>query len=578
MKATYSPDDNKLRLYADGRLDRPDYDRVKAAGFKWAPKQELFVAPMWTPAREDLLIEMCGEVDDEDKTLVERADERAERFEGYSEKRANDAETAHRAVKGIMNNIPFGQPIIIGHHSERKARKHAEQIENGLRKAVNMWETSQYWISRAAGAVRNASYKERPDVRSRRIKGMEADRRKQANHKAESEKWLRLWSKEGLTQEQGIAIANYCHLQMPKKQGDREDFSVSPSAYNALTNSHSSLYAPRSLEEVVAHAKQYYPRYIAHCDRWINHFTNRIEYERAMLAESGGTVADKTGPEVGGACQCWASPRDGWSYIKKVNKVSVTIMRNFGDHARNFSQTMPLDKLLQIMTAAQVQVKRDSGALIEVGVIGFILNEKPDTPKDETSKIETPTNEAIEAMKAQLKVGIKVVTAPQLYPTPRDVAERMAELADIQPGERVLEPSGGTGALIGAMGGRMFGHNPERGAIVTVEINRSLCDRLKNNYPLTDVRCADFLLCNEDLGKFDVILMNPPFAGADDIKHINHALTMLNPGGRLVAICADGPRQQDKLMSMADSWEKLPRGTFSDAGTQVNTVLLTIRP
>jgi hypothetical protein len=47
---------------------------VKAAGFRWAPKQDLFVAPMWTPAREDLLIELCGEIDDEDTSLVERGD------------------------------------------------------------------------------------------------------------------------------------------------------------------------------------------------------------------------------------------------------------------------------------------------------------------------------------------------------------------------------------------------------------------------------------------------------------------------------------------------------------------------
>src|SRR5579859_1596669 len=41
--ATYSPEDNKLRLYSSSRLPKDLYDCVKAAGFKWAPKQELFV-------------------------------------------------------------------------------------------------------------------------------------------------------------------------------------------------------------------------------------------------------------------------------------------------------------------------------------------------------------------------------------------------------------------------------------------------------------------------------------------------------------------------------------------------------
>ena len=33
ITATYSPEDNKLRIYASQRLDRETYERVKAAGF-----------------------------------------------------------------------------------------------------------------------------------------------------------------------------------------------------------------------------------------------------------------------------------------------------------------------------------------------------------------------------------------------------------------------------------------------------------------------------------------------------------------------------------------------------------------
>ncbi len=41
-RATYSPDDNKLRLYAASRLDPETYKKVHDAGFRWAPKQALF--------------------------------------------------------------------------------------------------------------------------------------------------------------------------------------------------------------------------------------------------------------------------------------------------------------------------------------------------------------------------------------------------------------------------------------------------------------------------------------------------------------------------------------------------------
>ena len=192
--ATYSPEDNKLRLYSSTRLSKELYDRVKAAGFKWAPKQELFVAPMWTPSREELLLELCGEIDDEDTTLVDRAEERSERFSEYSEKRTDDATRAYKAVEAITEHIPMGQPILVGHHSERRARKDAERIDAGMRRAVKMWDTAEYWTDRAAGALRHAKYKELPAVRARRIKGLEADMRKQERFLSEATTNYKAWA------------------------------------------------------------------------------------------------------------------------------------------------------------------------------------------------------------------------------------------------------------------------------------------------------------------------------------------------------------------------------------------------
>jgi 16S rRNA G1207 methylase RsmC len=75
---------------------------------------------------------------------------------------------------------------------------------------------------------------------------------------------------------------------------------------------------------------------------------------------------------------------------------------------------------------------------------------------------------------------------------------------------------------------------------------------------------------------FDRVLMNPPFDHGIDIDHIKHALQFLKPGGRLVAICANGPRQQKELKPLATTWEELPDDTFAASDTHVRTVLLTI--
>ncbi len=572
LTATYSPDDNKLRLYASGKLPPELYEKLKAAGFKWAPKQELFVAPMWTPQRADLLEELCGEIGDEDASLADRAAIRSERFEDYSDKRATEAARAQEQVEALTNGIPLGQPILIGHHSEKHARKQAEKIENGMRSAVRLWETSEYWARRAAGALRHAQYKERPDVRARRIKGIEADKRKAEKNKAEAENWLKLWeacaleTDEAKKLEKAKAIAGYCHLHMPRKEGDRPDFNQNPSAYGVLNNSYPNLYAPRTVAEVIEVARKTYPRQIAWQERWIAHYNNRLVYERAMLQEQGGTASDQIKPEKGGACKCWASHRGGYSYIVKVNKVSVTVLDNWGNGGGNFTRNIPFDKLTALLTAEQVGAARTDGRLLEFpDKTGFVLTDSvtPIAPKVE------PKEDKASAMREQLKAGIQVVSANQLFPTPPELAERMVLEAEIQPGDSVLDPSAGTGSIL-----RAIVDDGNARAIVAVEINRDLSEALRREFPLSFIHCRDFLEYQRDY-PVDRIIMNPPFENAVDIKHIKHAVSMLKPGGKLVALCAAGPRQTEQLKPIADSWEVLPAGTFKESGTMVNVALMT---
>jgi len=298
--ATYSPDDNKLRLYATTRLDAETYAQAKAHGFRWAPKQELFVAPMWTPQREDFLLTLVDEIEDEDKSLVERQEERAERFEEYSERRAADADSAHRAVSAICDNIPFGQPILIGHHSEKRARRDAEKIENGMARAVKMWDTSKYWESRAAGALHHAKYKELPTVRARRIKGIEADKRGRERDKAHAEKCITMWNIPELDMKKALTIANfYDHISgsFPLKKYPRElpatQYEGSMSFWSALNE---GVISPEQARDMAIPAHK---RTIAWSDRWIAHFDNRLTYEKAMLAEQGALelIAPKARPK-----------------------------------------------------------------------------------------------------------------------------------------------------------------------------------------------------------------------------------------------------------------------------------------
>ena len=170
MTGTYSPDDDKLRLYSLRRLDEETYQRVRAAGFRWAPKQELFVAPSWSPAREDLLLELCGEIDDEDASMEERSADRADRFENYRDKRRTEA-------GGHADTFEQG-PGAFGHQNQQRAQRQAARHDRHRTRALCQWSKAEYWQERTARVIGHALHKAKATVRRSRILRLEADQRR----------------------------------------------------------------------------------------------------------------------------------------------------------------------------------------------------------------------------------------------------------------------------------------------------------------------------------------------------------------------------------------------------------------
>jgi len=283
--ATYSPEDNKLRLTASAQLDTDLYARVIATGFIWAPQQMIFVAPMWTPAREDLCLELAEEIGDEDTTLVDRAGQRTERFDGYRANRLADSAAAQRAATAA-DGVPFGQPILIGHHSERHACRDQRRIEAGMRRSVHIWETAEYWEQRTAGALFHARYMEKPAVRARRIKALEAALRKCERDKSQSQARQQAWTGGPMTIEQARKLAIVSHFYVAEKDGQRW------STWDVLRPGQNRCAAcpAMTVEEVQAAVAKMYAEYLPTLDRWIHHYILRIGYERTMLAAQGASA------------------------------------------------------------------------------------------------------------------------------------------------------------------------------------------------------------------------------------------------------------------------------------------------
>jgi hypothetical protein len=163
---------------------------------------------------------------------------------------------------------------------------------------------------------------------------------------------------------------------------------------------------------------------------------------------------------------------------------------------------------------------------------------------------------------------------PGFFPTPYDLAKTIALKADLQPGNKVLEPSAGIGHLAQAI------------IDIEPEINLT-CIEYYVSYA-EHTRAKGFEVLNQDFlsyteGGYDKIIMNPPFENNQDIAHIQHAFTLLKPGGRLVAIMANraGQNKAANFFEFVDEngyWEQNQEGAFKSAfkPTGVNTITVVL--
>lgn len=200
---------------------------------------------------------------------------------------------------------------------------------------------------------------------------------------------------------------------------------------------------------------------------------------------------------------------------------------------------------------------------------------------------------------AEVVAGIltldRVVSAKerqQWYATPAEIVERLVVRAGLMDHMEVLEPSAGQGAIVKAVVAEGCAVDaiemaPHRAAVLSAAGARK-------------VQCADFLTVPPH-PVYHRVIMNPPFTGNQDVRHVLHALRFLLPGGWLVSVMAAGIRYRDdkgsrKIRALADGvitphagtdesplrvrFESyiidLPDGAFRESGTDMATVMVEI--
>jgi len=311
MYATYNITDDRLRLSLGYKPSAEETEALRKAGFSYWPGSKLNVTK-WNPGAEDYILTLGIEIEEDD--TPDDVEARVDRFSGYAENAQRNASSASAHAHGLLNGIPPGQPVLVGHHSERSHRSTLKRADSAMQRAVSETARAAHWQSRIAGAIEWARYRERPDVIARRIKKLEADLRsyqRQISDATKSEFMDRIYA----------ALLDGYEMLLEYETGKK------PSS-NDLKQ-----WLTERREEVKSELKLRLERswgpHEKWAKRWIEHIERRLEYERALLDAMGGASKLKWELEIGGKVLSHGT----WYRVLKINKrgnevISVKIGKN----------------------------------------------------------------------------------------------------------------------------------------------------------------------------------------------------------------------------------------------------------
>ncbi|ARF73790.1 hypothetical protein B7C62_17090 [Kitasatospora albolonga] len=190
-----------------------EYGRTRRQPFRWSRTLDCWYLPhsrdhaTYTPSLELLAqrlrekgFEVTLTIDNADRRSFSEAEEereekaegRAERFGRYAASAAQSSEAAWKKSHDISERFAFGQPILIGHHSESRARRDHARMDDAMRKSINESDRAAHWTGRAQAAANYQQDKADPGRTLRRLNKLWADLRA-------VEKWQRGQSAKGFS-------------------------------------------------------------------------------------------------------------------------------------------------------------------------------------------------------------------------------------------------------------------------------------------------------------------------------------------------------------------------------------------
>lgn len=89
--------------------------------------------------------------------LEERQSNKEEAYGRLAVKHSQESDRRYQSAHEIGSMIPFGQPILVGHHSEGRHRRDLDRIDSNMRKSIEHSKTAQYYEDKLTAMEANTS-------------------------------------------------------------------------------------------------------------------------------------------------------------------------------------------------------------------------------------------------------------------------------------------------------------------------------------------------------------------------------------------------------------------------------------
>jgi len=116
-------------------------------------------------------------VEQQEADLAERMDDRSDRLADRADKHAGAAAVTRRKADAVFDNIPFGQPMMPGHHSYRSDRNRREGARNNLGRSFEQADHAAELSRRSDTAAAHMGARHNPVTVGNRIEQLETQRR-----------------------------------------------------------------------------------------------------------------------------------------------------------------------------------------------------------------------------------------------------------------------------------------------------------------------------------------------------------------------------------------------------------------